>query len=102
MEIPPEMGCPPGMVGLLKKSLYGTRDARELGGGDQGCDAALGFLQAKSNACLYFHEERNIRVEVHGDFTGVGPKSELEWFASNELKKFWTVDLYVEFSVRHQ
>ena len=54
---------------------------------------ALGFLQAKSNACLYFHEERNIRIEVHGDdFTGVGPKRELEWFA-DELKKFWTVYL---------
>ena len=54
---------------------------------------ALAFLQAKSNACSYFHEERNIRIEVHGDdFTGVGPKSELEWFPS-ELKKFWTVDL---------
>ena len=39
----------------------------------------------------------NIRIEVHGDdFTGAGPQSELEWFAS-ELKKFWTVDLrYVE------
>ena len=27
VEIPPEMGCPPGMVGLLNKSLYGARDA---------------------------------------------------------------------------
>ena len=42
---------------------------------------------------MLVHEERNIRIEVRGDdFTGVGPKSELEWFAA-ELKKFWTVDL---------
>ena len=27
MEMPPEMGYPPDMVGLPKKSLYGTRDA---------------------------------------------------------------------------
>ena len=38
-------------------------------------------------------KSENIRIEVHGDdFTGVGPKSKLEWLAS-ELKKFWTVDL---------
>ena len=35
----------------------------------------------------------SMKSEVHGnDFTGVRPKSELEWFAS-ELKKFWTVGL---------
>ena len=89
VEIPPEMGCPPGMVGLLKKSLSGTRDApANWEAAIKDVMLALGFLQAKSNAFLYFHEERNIRIEVHGDdFTGVGPKSELEWFAS-ELKKF--------------
>ena len=54
---------------------------------------SLGFLQAKSNACLYFHEERNIRIEVHGDnFTGVGPKSDLEWFAAG-LKKVRTLGM---------
>ena len=43
----------------------------------------------ESNACLYFHDERNIRIEVRSDdFTGVGPKSELEWFAAG-LKKVW-------------
>ena len=74
VKIPPEMGCPPGMVGLLKKSLYGTRDApANWEAGIKDVMLALGFLQAKSNACLYFHEGRNIRIEVHGDdFTGVG------------------------------
>ena len=78
----------------LRKSLYGTRDApANWEAAIKHVMLALGFLQARSNACLYFHEERNMRIEVHGDdFTGVGPKSELEWFAS-ELKKFWTVDL---------
>ena len=93
MEIP-EMGCPPDQVGLLKKSLYGTCDAPgNWEAAIKDVMLSLGFLQAKSNACLYFHEERNIRIEVHGDdLTGVGPKSELEWFAA-ELKKVWTVDL---------
>ena len=94
VEIPPDMGCPPDQVGLLKKSLYGTRDApANWEASIKDVMLAFGFLQAKSNDCLYFHEERNIRIEVHGDdFNGVGPKSELEWFAS-ELKKFWIVDL---------
>ena len=88
------MGCPPDQVGLLKKSLHGTRDAlTNWEAAIKDVMLALGFSQAKINACLYFHEERNIRIEAHGDdFTGVGLKRELEWFAA-ELKKFWTVDL---------
>ena len=100
MEMPPEMGYPSDMVGLLKKSLYGTRDApANWEAAIKDVMLALGFLQAKSNACLYFHEERNIRIEVHGDdFTGVGPKSELEWFAA-ELKKE-VLDLYIYWWIR--
>ena len=41
-----------------------------------------GFVRATSNSCLYYHEEGQIRVEVHGnDFTALGPKSKLQWFA---------------------
>ena len=37
----------------------------------------FGFQQAKSNSCLYYHAEKQIRIEVHGDdFTGVGPKAD--------------------------
>ena len=43
---------PPGMVGLLKKSLYGTRDAHaNWEAAIKDVMLALGFLQAKSNAC---------------------------------------------------
>ena len=77
VEMPPEMGYPSDMVGLLKKSLYGTCDApANWEAASKDVMLALGFLQGKSNACMYFHEERNIRIEVRGDdFTGVGPKS---------------------------
>ena len=94
VELPPEAGYSHDKVGLLRKSLYGTRDA------PANWEAAIkevmlkiGFVQAKSNSCLYYHEEGQIRIEVHGDdFTAVGPKRRLQWFADS-LKKFWTIDI---------
>ena len=57
VELPPEAGYPSDKVGLLKKSLYGTRDA------PANWEAAikevmlkLNFVQARSNSCLYFRE----------------------------------------------
>ena len=94
VELPAETGVDTQKyVGLLRKSLYGTRDA------PANWEATilrvmnlLGFVQGKSNSCLYFHPEREIRVEVHSDdFTGLGAKGHLEWFAS-ELGKHWTVE----------
>ena len=42
---------------------------------------------------MHYHEQRQIRLEVHGDdFTGVGAKSELEWL-SDQLAKHWPIDL---------
>ena len=93
-ELPSGMGYPPGKVGLLWKSLWGTRDApANWEAAIKAVMTLIGFQQAKSNSCLYYHAEKQIRIEVHGgDFTGVGPKAELEWFAA-ELRKHWTVDV---------
>ena len=94
VELPEETGVDTQkFVGLLRKSLYGTRDA------PANWEATilrvmtlLGFTQGRSNSCLYFHPVREIRVEVHGDdFTGLGAKDQLEWFAK-ELGKHWTVE----------
>ena len=79
MELPPEAGYGPDVVGLLKKSLQGTRDA------PANWEAAIcvvmtsiGFVQGKSNSCIYCRPGKQIRVVVHGDaFTGVGSKSNL-------------------------
>ena len=94
VELPSGMGYPPGKVGLLRKSLNGTRDApanREAA--IKSVMTLIGFQQAKSNSCLYYHPAKQIRIKVHGDdFTGVGPKAELEWFAA-ELRKHWTIDV---------
>ena len=94
VELPEESGVDTReFVGLLKKSLYGTRDA------PSNWEATiwkvmkiLGFTQGLSNSCLYYHPTKHIRVEVHGDdFTGLGAKEHLEWFAK-ELGKHWTVE----------
>ena len=95
VELPMETGVDTEKyVGLLKKSLYGTRDA------PANWEATilrvmtlLGFVQGRSNSCLYFHPGRQIQVEVHGDdFTGLGSKDHLEWFAT-ELGKHWTIEV---------
>ena len=66
--------------GSLKKSLYGIRDApAKWEAAIKEVMPKIGFIRAKSNSCLYYHEEGQIRVEVHGnDFTALGPKSKLK------------------------
>ena len=94
VELPPETGYSHDKVRLLKKSLCGTRDA------PANWEAAIkevmlkiGFIQAKSKSCFYYHDEFQIPVEVHGDdFTAVGPKEKSQWFAES-WKKFWTIDI---------
>ena len=93
VELPPEAGEEKDKVGLLKRSLYGTRDApsnweRAVKEALEG----LGFTQGRRNPCLYFHRERSLRLNVHGDdFTVVGSYNELKWLES-ELGKAWTVE----------
>ena len=93
VELPPEAGEGRDKVGLLKRSLYGTRDApsnweKAIKDALEG----LGFKQGQSNPCLYFHQEKSLRLNVHGDdFTVVGSYEELKWLET-ELGKVWTVE----------
>ena len=93
VELPPEAGEGRDKVGLLKRSLYGTRDApsnweKAIKDALEGLD----FGQGRSNPCLYFHEEKSLRLNVHGDdFTVVGSYEELKWLEA-ELGKVWTVE----------
>ena len=60
---------------IEEESLYGIRDA------PANWEAAIkevmlkiGFVQAKSTSCWYYHDEFQVRVEVHGDdFAAGGP-----------------------------
>ena len=75
IELPPE-DAEPGKVGMLKKSLYGTRDAA------MNWTAAytsvlvdkIGFTQGVSTPCAFYHAGYGIRTVVHGDdFVSEGP-----------------------------
>ncbi|CAE7377600.1 unnamed protein product, partial [Symbiodinium necroappetens] len=81
VELPPEANAGPNMVGLLKRSLYGTRDApSKWEKAIKDALEGLGFRQGRSNPCLYFHGD---------DFTVVGSYEELKWL---ELNQVWTVE----------
>ena len=73
---------------MVQRWLYGTRDApANWEAAIKEVMLALGLIQAKSNSCLYNHEQRQVCLEVHGDdFTGVGAKTELEWLADQLAK----------------
>ena len=56
------------LVGLLHRSMYGTRSASKNWQLQLGRDlAALGFKQAKSSPCIFWHEELDARLVIHGD-----------------------------------
>ena len=80
----------PGMCGLLKKSMYGTRDAAqnweiEYAEFMQG----IGFKRGLAVPCLFNHDKFNLRVAVHGDdFTVLGEVQALDWFRIQMAKKF--------------
>ena len=71
-----------GMCGLLKKAMYGTRDAAQNWEAEYTeMMVEAGFTQGKHSACVFHHKERKVRVVVHGDdFTVLGESKELDWF----------------------
>lgn len=80
-----------GMCALLLKSLYGTRDAPQNWEYEYSEDlvGTLGFVRGISSPCTYYHEERNVRVVVHGDdFTALGTDEHLDWFRDKTRHKF--------------
>ena len=83
VELPAEAReeCDEDMVGLLPKSLYGTRDAsanfqEEV----RKVMSAAGFRRNRYNPSAYYHAQRQLRTMVHGDdFVTSGPRSQLRW-----------------------
>ena len=82
VELPAEVGAPPGTCALLRRHMYGTRRAAE--GWQNEYSTRLieaGFIQGIASACVFHHEQRGIAVSVRGDdFTATGPKDQLDWF----------------------
>ena len=78
------------VVGLLKMSFYGTRDAasnfqNEVKIFMQG----VGFRAGKYNTCTYWHCDRDIKTMVHGDdFVSSGAEEELRWLEAQMKGRF--------------
>ena len=71
-----------GMCGILRKSMYGTRDAAQNWEEEYTSFLKeIGFTQGKSSPCTFHHGAKNLRLVVHGDdFTILGPVKSLDWF----------------------
>ena len=76
--------------GLLRASLYGTRDAAQNWGEELGATMSqLGFRKGKASPCLYYAARRRLCAAVHGDdITLKGPRKEVEKFM-NDISKIY-------------
>ena len=78
------------MVGLLQKSLYGTRDAaanfqREV----KKFMREQGFVVGAYNVSTFYHRQRGLRVMVHGDdFISTGSRESLSWMKCRLEERF--------------
>ena len=82
----PEQDSEPGMCGLLNKSMYGTRGAAQSWETWYSTIFVneLGFKQGVASVCCFYHEERDIRVVVHGDdFTGLCVREQVHWLITS-------------------
>ena len=78
------------LVGILDMSLYGARDAavnfqKEVGK----LMRALGFIQSKNNAIIFYHQYDDVKVLVHGnDFVASGRRAKIQKFKENLARRF--------------
>ena len=74
----------------LRRCEYGTRDAGQIWEDVYaGVLTKMGFRRGLANPCCFYHESRQISVVVHGyDFTALGGRRELQWYADNLKESF--------------
>ena len=82
------------VVGRLKRSMYGMRDAAQLWERLVARELTrLGFVRGMSNGCVFYHPIRDLRTSIHGDnFSSLGARLDLDWF-EKELAKVWDIKL---------
>ena len=82
VQLPDEIGAPPGTCALLRKHMYGTQRAAEGWQDEYSASLlAMGFTQGTASACVFSHPQLDILLSVHGDdFTAAGPKVGLDEF----------------------
>ena len=89
VEVPKEdPNWQPGLLGRLRLSLYGTRDAAANW---QKCVAdhlaCLGYRQGTSNPCVFWHQGRGIWTLVHGDdYASAGSYDSLKWLDQRHVE----------------
>ena len=79
-----------GMCGLLKYSMYGTRDAAKNWAMEvEKTLVNLGFKVGVSSPSLFHHPSKEIPVICHGDdFVATGERRHLEWLERALRNKF--------------
>ena len=90
LQFPPELGIGGGVVGKLRRRVYGCRDAGMLW---EECYAknmvGMGFIRGQSPHCCFRHPARHLMAVVHGDdFTILGVKEEPDGFEQELAKGF--------------
>ena len=78
------------MVGELKKSLYGTRDAAANFQDEVKLFLkSLGFIVGRYSTSTFWHAEKDIKTIVHGDdFASSGEELDLHWLKMELEKRF--------------
>ena len=79
-----------GKCGKLLMSMYGTRDAALNWAMEYGETLRkAGYVQGRSNPCLFHNKASGVSVMVHGDdFVGVGPNHHLDKLKSTLEEKY--------------
>lgn len=83
-----------GGVGLLLRTLYGTRDAASAWASEvDKVMSAFGLIRGASCPCLWRCEERNIALLVHGDDVVYSGPPNLFKELSDHLSKSWALSV---------
>lgn len=92
IELPPqdELHAAGTHVGVLRRSMYGTRDAARVWQGEiEKQMKALQFTLSVLHPSLFRCERRGLLVIAHvDDFLSTGPEQELVWFREEVSKTF--------------
>ena len=80
------------LVGVLQRSMYGTRDAPMIWQGEvRRCLEHAGLKESTVQSSLYYHLDKQLIVVVHvDDFLISGPEEHAEWLY-NEIRKSFEV-----------
>ena len=86
-----------GIVGILRQSLYGARDAAiNFQNEVKRLMMKLGFVQSKYNASLYYNPVTDVKAMIHGDdFVAVGDREEIKIFRQQIANRFTVKDKVV-------